>query len=109
MSGTAASGKPFKKGEDPRRKKSPRKGTAIPDDIKAAFQELAPEAIKTIKDVMKGKSSQSARIAAAQVALDRGFGKVPQDINANLGGEVKVNVSVNFEKPKGENGSGNSD
>ena len=100
--------RPIKDKDDPRRKKNPRLGTGIPFDLKVAMKALGPEAAATIKAVMKGKGSPAARVRAAEIAMERGYGKVPQDINANLSGSITVNVSVKLVEPKGTNGSDNA-
>jgi len=74
--------RPIKDKDDPRRKKNPRLGTGIPFDLKVAMKALGPEAAATIKAVMKGKGSPAARVRAAEIAMERGYGKVPQEIEA---------------------------
>ena len=53
---------------------------AIRDVVELARQ-LTPEAIRTLSTVMKTSRSDSARVAAAQVILDRGWGKPVQAVN----------------------------
>jgi hypothetical protein len=66
----------------------------MPEELKRAFQSLAPEALKTLADVMaNGKDSD--RVKASEVILDRGYGKATQQIDANLEGSLQViNVGV---------------
>ncbi len=71
----------------------------MPEDVKHV-REMArkhtPEAINALVDtVMNG--GWSARVAAAQVLLDRGWGKSEQPITGPDGGAVQHSVKVTFE------------
>jgi sulfur carrier protein ThiS len=57
----------------------------IPSDIKAAFRELTPQAIETLKRVMESKDLRAATQAASTV-LDRAWGKA----TIFLEGELRV-------------------
>ena len=72
----------FKPGPDSRRKKLPRLGTGIPPDLKEEFKRIAPEAIKTLERVMKGKQSAAAKVKAAEIVIERALGKMPQQVQA---------------------------
>lgn len=53
----------------------------IEADVKALAREYAPEAIATLRKIMlDGKTSASARISAATVLIDRGYGKARQEV-----------------------------
>lgn len=60
-----------------RKKGTPNKATA---DIKAIAGKHGPEAIKEAVRIMKESSSDQARIAAANLILDRAYGKAAQAI-----------------------------
>src|SRR5262245_5812979 len=61
-------------------------------DVNALAKEMAPDAIKTLVDVMKNpKSPAAARVSAATAILDRGYGKPTQAI-AGPDGEGPVEV-----------------
>lgn len=44
-------------------------------EIRAAAQQLAPAALETLGEIMRGKGSDTARLAAAREVLDRAHGK----------------------------------
>lgn len=62
----------------------------------ATLSELArahtDDALKTLADVAKNGSSESARVAAATALLDRGYGRPPQavEISGTNGGPVQT-------------------
>ena len=53
-------------------------------DIKAIAQPYAPEAIETLRKIMRTSQTDAARVAAARELLDRGFGRAPQTVNATV-------------------------
>jgi len=61
---------------------------ALPEStrkVREAAREHTEAAIKTLVDVMTDTSApQSARVAAANALLDRGYGKAPQHIEADV-------------------------
>lgn len=72
-------GRPFKKGES-----GNPKGRAVeklPDDVKALLAEKAPEAFKTVCDLMHNADKDSVRLAAAQEVLNRHLGKPTQAVD----------------------------
>jgi hypothetical protein len=51
--------------------------------VKVAARELTPDAMDTLKQVMKDpKAPAAARVSAATAVLDRAFGRPPQTIHA---------------------------
>jgi Family of unknown function (DUF5681) len=53
-------------------------------DVRTLARELAPEAVATLKSVMQDpKSPPAARIGAATVILDRGYGKPGQAVTVS--------------------------
>lgn len=49
-------------------------------EIKAVAQAYGPEAIRTLADLMRTASSETARIMATTALLDRAYGKPRQEI-----------------------------
>lgn len=67
----------FKKGESG----NPGGRPKIPEDIKQAFKDLTPAAIATLTEIVNCKSAKhSDRIKAAEIILDRGWGKPTQSM-----------------------------
>jgi hypothetical protein len=56
---------------------------AISPDIKLLARKYANEAIETVFNVMKKSKIESNRIAAAQILMDRGFGKPTQQMGVD--------------------------
>lgn len=55
---------------------------SIPEDIKQAFRSLAPDCCRVLCDIINDESARHAdRIKAAEVILDRGFGKPVQAVD----------------------------
>lgn len=55
---------------------------AMPEDMKQAFRALAPDCLKTLTAIVNDESARQAdRIKAAEVILDRGFGKPVQAVD----------------------------
>lgn len=79
----------FKKGH----KGGPGRPPAIPPEIKAACREHTIEAIKTLVSVMRSdKENGSARVAAANSILDRGWGKAAQPLTGEDGAPLVIQV-----------------
>jgi hypothetical protein len=54
-------------------------------DVKAAARELTPDAMDTLKQVMKDpKAPPAARVGAATAVLDRGWGRAMQPVEAQV-------------------------
>ena len=49
----------------------------MPEELREAFRALAPEAIETLHQVMKTGERDGDRVRAAEVILERGWGKAP--------------------------------
>ena len=55
---------------------------ALPDDLKQAFREACPDALKTLVRIVNNEGAKdSDRIRAAEVILDRGYGKPVQAVD----------------------------
>jgi hypothetical protein len=58
----------------------------IISDVKAAAREMTPEALATLRTVMNDpKAPPAARVGAATVVLDRGWGRPTQSIEGQVG------------------------
>ena len=54
----------------------------IPEDIKQAFRSLAPDCCRVLCSIVNDESARHAdRIKAAEVILDRGWGKPVQSVD----------------------------
>ena len=88
-------GKAFPKGKSP----NPGGRPKLPEDIKHV-RELArlytPQAVQALVDTLKD-GGWSAKVAAANVLLDRGWGKPEQPIVGDEGGPVRHMVRIVFE------------
>jgi 3-methyladenine DNA glycosylase/8-oxoguanine DNA glycosylase len=49
-------------------------------DLKALAQTYAPDAVKTLAEIMMTSENHTARIAASKELLDRGYGKSIQGV-----------------------------
>lgn len=72
-----------------RQKGTPNKVTA---DIKALAQEHGPSAIATIISIMNSGENDGVRLAAAKELIDRGYGKAVQAIEADVQGNLGVQI-----------------
>jgi hypothetical protein len=74
-------GRPFAKGQSGNPGGRPKELR----DIVELARSHGPEAIKTLADVMNNdQAPPAARVAASTAILDRGYGKPPQTIDANV-------------------------
>jgi hypothetical protein len=84
----ATRGTPFPKGKTG----NPGGRPKLPPDVKHV-RELArvytSEAVETLAKVMKTSNSDSARVSAANVLLDRGWGKPEQPLTGMDGGPIE--------------------
>jgi hypothetical protein len=65
-------------------------------------QELAPQALQTLAEVMRSASSDNARVSAANSILDRAYGK-PKEVTPDAGGEAQsLTISISAAEPVGE-------
>ena len=74
-------------------KGTPNKATA---DIKALAQSYAPEVLAELARLATQAQSESARVAAGTVLLDRGYGKAAQEIavTGKDGGAIAISFPV---------------
>jgi hypothetical protein len=62
----------------------------IPADIRSLARGYTNVCIKTLGGIAKDGNNEQARISAAAILLDRGWGKPQQDNTLELKGEIKV-------------------
>lgn len=57
----------------------------VPEEIKSAFREHTLEAVETLVKIMNAPGAKDAdRLRAAEVILDRGWGKAAQSMEVDL-------------------------
>lgn len=73
----------------------------VPSHIREMARALTEEAIETAADIMRNPGETgSARMAAVNAILDRGWGKAAQAHTGEDGeGPILTNISVSFIKP----------
>lgn len=54
------------------------------NELKVAARKYTPEALKTLRSIMKESESDQARVAAARELLDRGHGKAVQGVTMDF-------------------------
>ena len=65
----------------------------LPEELKAAFREAAPEALETLVTIMRDDTARHAdRIRCAEIILDRGYGKPAQAIEIDTGEDAGLGV-----------------
>lgn len=69
----------------------------MPEELKEAFRSHSETALQTLVDVMTNGVKDGDRVKAAEVILDRGYGKATQHIDASLEGSLQV---INVGLPK---------
>src|SRR5262245_26291041 len=80
-------GKPFQKGQSGNPGGRPKEIA----EVKELAREHMPDAIEALASIMNNpKASDAARVSAATALLDRGYGKAPQHIDAEIGSYVAL-------------------
>jgi hypothetical protein len=66
----------------------------VPTEIKSLARSYTELAIQTLAGIIQNGTQDSARVSAAQVLLDRGWGKATQPIDGDGdGGPVQLTVT----------------
>jgi hypothetical protein len=83
-------GRPFAPGHSG----NPRGRKKIPPDVKSALEALVPDAIRCLKRIVKSKSSGPVQTKAAEIILDRVFGRPAQQVQHTGadGGVMRIEV-----------------
>lgn len=65
-----------------------------PFDAQIALTELAPDAVRALKRVVKSKTAGHAQVRAAEIILDRLYGKPSQELKHTGadGGTLRIEV-----------------
>lgn len=58
-------------------------------DLKAAARMKAPEALETIIRLMTESENDSVQLKAAEIVLDRGYGKATQTVEMNVKRDIR--------------------
>ena len=65
----------------------------MPEEIREAFQKACPDALEVLIAIMSNERAKDTdRIRAAEVILDRGYGKAPQSIDLDAGGAIQIEL-----------------
>ena len=89
-------GRPFEKGNHQGGRPK------IPDELKEAFKALAPKALEVLQEIMIQGDKNADRVKAAEVILDRGWGKPLQQIDANVTERKPLTYDPAHEAPDSE-------
>ena len=69
----------------------------MPEEIKQAFRDLTPEAIKTLKQIIGSKTARdSDKLRAVEIILDRALGKAMQSIDLEAAGGISIQLVEDF-------------
>jgi hypothetical protein len=80
-------------GKRPGAGRKPGKVSKAKRELSDMAKEHAPEALKTLRDIMRNdQEPAAARVSAANTILDRGHGKAPQALTGPDGGPVQHEV-----------------
>ena len=57
---------------------------SIPEDVKAALKAATPAAVATLVEIMTQGKSEDTRVKAANIILERVYGKAAAQVNVNV-------------------------
>jgi hypothetical protein len=92
-------GRPFKKGQSG----NPAGRSKATHTISQLAKAYTEEATETLAEIMRTGKTEQAQVRAAEPLLDRGWGKAPQHVGGNEGGEPIQIYLKNFVLPEGDN------
>jgi hypothetical protein len=61
-------------------------------ELREAAREFTDDALKTLAEICTSGESEAARVSAASVILDRGYGKPSQQIDLNVSRHEEMDV-----------------
>lgn len=65
----------------------------VPEELRSAFQKFSSDALDVLVEIMSSPGAKDAdRIRAAEVILDRGWGKAPQSVDLETGGTLRLEL-----------------
>lgn len=99
--GKKTGGRDFKK-DDPRRKRNPRKGTGVSSDLREAAKLRTGEALAYLERAIRQRRITASGITAALALLERGWGRVPQPIEARVEETRDYHVTIKLVEPNTE-------
>lgn len=83
-----SAGRPFKKGISGNPGGRPKK-TAEEFDLIAACKDKTPAALTTIENIMVNGETEKNRLTAAQIIIERAYGKPKQEVEAQVSGQIE--------------------
>ena len=57
---------------------------SVPEEVKAALQAATPAAVATLVEIMTAGKSEDTRVKAANIILERVYGKARQDVDVRV-------------------------
>jgi hypothetical protein len=98
-------GRPFAKGQSG----NPGGRPKMPEDLKEAMRGLADKAVEVLREAMECDDPR-VRVMAATAALDRGYGKPAQTVNAKIDSAVDLGLAHlealrGFSQPRPDTGN----
>lgn len=66
--------------------------TGMPNDLREIIRSLCPEAVDVLADIMRRGKRDQDRIRAAEIILERGYGKPVQAVDLQSGEDSAVGV-----------------
>ena len=69
-----------------------KKKTTREIDVRSLARAYTPMAVKVLAGVAQNGESEAARVSAAAILLDRGWGKAPQQLTGEDDGDIRVTI-----------------
>ena len=70
--------------------------TKAPADLRSLARAHTELSIQTLAGIARNSTSDQARVSAAQALLDRGWGRAPQQLVGEAGGDIRVVIRQIF-------------
>lgn len=68
----------------------------MPEDVKLAFRSLTMDAVKTLASIMQSGDSDTSRLRAAEIILNRAWGTPTQAVDLTRGEGLPLEVVVRY-------------